>query len=48
LRRLLPLAESGNADLLVSGDQDLVALAGQTGFLIETPEEYRRRTLGVE
>jgi putative PIN family toxin of toxin-antitoxin system len=38
----LDLAESGRADLLISGDLDLLTLAGQTGFLIETPEEYRR------
>jgi len=43
----LDLAESGRADLLVSGDQDLLALAGQTAFLIESPEAYRRRELDV-
>ncbi|MGA7925621.1 MAG: hypothetical protein WCA20_06460 [Candidatus Sulfotelmatobacter sp.] len=37
-------AQSGRADLLLSGDQDLLILAGQTTFLIETPEAYRRRT----
>jgi len=42
---LLDLAHSGKADLLISGDRDLLALAGQTKFLIETPEEYRRRAL---
>jgi predicted nucleic acid-binding protein len=41
----LDLAQSGNADLLVSGDQDLLALSGQTEFLIETPEGYRRLVL---
>lgn len=40
----LDLAHSGMAQVLVSGDRDLLALAGQTRFLIETPEEYRRRT----
>ena len=40
---LLDLAESGKADVLVTGDKDLLALAGQTTFVIETPEEYRRR-----
>ena len=40
---LLDLAQSGKADLLVTGDDDLLALAGQTVFLIETPEAYRRR-----
>jgi putative PIN family toxin of toxin-antitoxin system len=37
----LDLAQSGKADLLVSGDQDLLCLAGQTEFLIESPETYR-------
>jgi len=45
---LLDLAESGKADLLVTGDEDLLALAGQTKFLIETPEDYRRRVSGGE
>ena len=39
----LDLAQSGKADVLVSGDLDLLAVAGQTVFLIETPEAYRRR-----
>lgn len=41
----LDLAQSGGADLLVSGDQDLLELAGQTTFVIESPEAYRRRVL---
>ena len=32
-----------NAEFLVTGDTDLLALAGQTAFLIETPEAYRKR-----
>ena len=40
---LLDLAQSGKADILVTGDDDLLALAGQTAFVIETPEAYRRR-----
>ena len=43
----LDLAQSGRAELLISGDQDLLMLAGQTTFLIESPEEYRRRTSEV-
>jgi putative PIN family toxin of toxin-antitoxin system len=43
----LDLAQSGKADVLVSGDRDLLALAGQTTFLIETPEAYRRRISDV-
>ncbi|MDR3792265.1 MAG: putative toxin-antitoxin system toxin component, PIN family [Terracidiphilus sp.] len=39
----LDLAESGKAGVLVTGDQDLLVLAGKTAFSIETPEEYRRR-----
>jgi predicted nucleic acid-binding protein len=40
------LAQSGKADLLVTGDRDLLSLAGQTAFLIETPDAYRRRIPG--
>ena len=43
----LDLADCGNADLLVTGDDDLLALAGQTRFVIETPEAYRRRIPGA-
>lgn len=39
----LDLAQSGRADVLVSGDLDLLSMAGQTGFAIETPEAYRKR-----
>ena len=45
---LLDLAQSGKADVLVTGDADLLALAGQTGFVIETPEAFRRRVSGRE
>ena len=44
----LDLAQSGKADLLVTGDDDLLALAGQTVFLIETPEVYRHRLFSTE
>jgi putative PIN family toxin of toxin-antitoxin system len=44
---LLDLAHCGKADILVTGDQDLLALAGQTEFLFETPEAYRRRLFGA-
>jgi putative PIN family toxin of toxin-antitoxin system len=44
----LDLAQSGRADLLVSSDRDLLALAGETRFLIETPAAYRVRVLGVQ
>lgn len=37
----LDLAQSGKADVLVSGDSDLLELAGKTGFRIEAPEVYR-------
>ena len=39
----LDLAQSGRADILVSGDHDLLTLAGQTTFLIGTPEAYLRK-----
>jgi putative PIN family toxin of toxin-antitoxin system len=45
---LLDLAQSGKADVLVTGDEDLLALAEQTAFVIETPEEYRRRIFVTE
>lgn len=45
-RPFLDLAQSGKAEFLVSGDRDLLALAGKTDFLIESPDEYRRRVLG--
>jgi putative PIN family toxin of toxin-antitoxin system len=39
----LDLSQSGKADVLVTGDRDLLALAGETEFVIETPEAYRQR-----
>jgi putative PIN family toxin of toxin-antitoxin system len=39
----LDLAHNGKADTLVSGDRDLLVLAGQTKFLIDSPETYRHR-----
>lgn len=44
---LLDLAQSSAVDSLVTGDEDLLVLAGQTAFLIETPKAYRLRTLNV-
>jgi putative PIN family toxin of toxin-antitoxin system len=44
----LDLAQSGKADLLVSDDRDLLALAGKTRFFIETPAAYRARVFGVQ
>src|SRR5215469_4409888 len=39
----LDLAEIGRADVLVSGDNDLLDLSGKATFLIENPETYRQR-----
>ncbi len=39
----LDLAQSGKAELLISGDSDLLELAGQTTFIIENPRAYRAR-----
>jgi predicted nucleic acid-binding protein len=39
---LVDVAQSGRAYLLVTGDDDLLALAGQTVFMIKSPEGYRR------
>jgi uncharacterized protein len=44
----LDLSGSGKADVLVTGDRDLLVLAGKTLFSIETPEEYRQRMRGTE
>ena len=44
----LDLAHSGGADVLVSGDRDLLVLAGRTQFAIETPGGYRRSGGSVE
>ena len=39
----LDLAHTGKAEILVSGDEDLLALAGQTAFAIDTPRVYLAR-----
>lgn len=39
----LDLAHCGKAQVLISSDLDLLALAGRTSFSIESPESYRRR-----
>lgn len=44
----LDLAHSGKADALVSGDRDLLVLAGRTKFLIESPEEYGAESDGTK
>lgn len=44
----LDLAHSGKAKILVTGDADLLALAGQSAFQIETPEVYRQRFSAAE
>lgn len=40
---LLDLAHSGHADVLVSGDRDLLVLTCRPAFAIESPETYRSR-----
>jgi putative PIN family toxin of toxin-antitoxin system len=44
----LDLAHCGRADLLVTGDEDLLLLAGISEFVIETPDAYRRRMQSTE
>jgi putative PIN family toxin of toxin-antitoxin system len=39
----LDLAHSARAEVLVTGDKDLLALAGRTRFAIQTPAAYRQR-----
>jgi len=42
-QKFLVLAQNGRAQVLVTGDQALLALAGQTRFTIETPAAFRER-----
>lgn len=42
----LDLAHGGGATVMVSGDADLLSLAGHTVFDIESPAAYRQRVLG--
>jgi putative PIN family toxin of toxin-antitoxin system len=44
----LALARAANADALVTGDEDLLALAGQFAVPILTPAELRQRLTGAE
>lgn len=37
----LDLAHSGTADVLVTGDKDLLELNARTAFRIQSPESYR-------
>lgn len=43
----LDLAHSGKSDSLVSGDRDLLVLAGRTKFSIESPKAYQRRVMSA-
>lgn len=45
-QKFLVLAQEGKADVLVTGDQALLALARQAPFAIETPSMFRRRFEG--
>ncbi|MEX2163190.1 MAG: hypothetical protein WD823_02950 [Sulfuricaulis sp.] len=42
-QKFLTLAQIGRAQVLVTGDQALLVLAGQTRFAIETPAAFRER-----
>lgn len=39
------LAAASKADVLISGDQAILELAGQTPFAIETPAQFKKRFL---
>jgi putative PIN family toxin of toxin-antitoxin system len=43
----LDLAHSARVEVLVTGDKDLLVLAGRTRFTIETPAVYRQRFPGL-
>ena len=42
-QKYVVLAETGKAEVLLTGDRALLALVGQTRFAIETPATFRRR-----
>lgn len=42
-QKFLILAHEGKADVLITGDQALLALAKQTRFAVETPSVFRHR-----
>jgi putative PIN family toxin of toxin-antitoxin system len=42
-QKFLDLALAGGAEILVSGDQDLLVLADHAPFVIESPARFRRR-----
>ncbi len=42
-QKFLALAQTGKADVLITSDSALLALAGQTRFAVETPAAFRRR-----
>jgi putative PIN family toxin of toxin-antitoxin system len=42
-QKFIELANAGNADVLVSGDSDLLALREQLSFIVETPKTYQTR-----
>ncbi|MBI3041476.1 MAG: putative toxin-antitoxin system toxin component, PIN family [Betaproteobacteria bacterium] len=42
-RPFLALALAGHADVLVTGDDDLLSLGGAVPFQIETPAQYAKR-----
>jgi PIN domain len=42
-QKFLILTEAGNAEVLVTGDQGLLELSGQTSFEIEAPDSFKKR-----
>ena len=42
-QKFLELAQQGNAEILVTGDSDLLQLSGSTSFYIVSPAEFRER-----
>jgi len=42
-QKFIDVAVAAGADVLVTGDRDLLALRGKVGFAIETPGEYAKR-----
>lgn len=42
-QKFVDLAVAAKADVLVTGDRDLLAMRGAVPFSVETPAQYRRR-----
>jgi len=47
-QKFIDLAIAGRADVLVTGDGDLLALKASVGFAVESPAEYAKRVIETQ